>query len=250
MDTLKIAIHQPNLFPRLKVLQKLAVADVWCVLDSVQYCTREWQNRTIIVPTHGNNTPFYLTIPVSKSDERKNQKSKINEMIIDKLDWLAYIERTLTHAFRSAEHWDSINMLIKNLRTNTDSNKLTDLCVNTTNSLLQMAGKKPIVIYSSELPVLGKSSNLIANICRYLNYNVYLTDSGSRNYLKYYHFDGIKVLWQNWQEPLEQSENISSWRNISCLNYLSRFGQELFIQHLLNAEFDIDLEWQLKTKNI
>lgn len=248
MDTLKIAIHQPNLFPRLKVLQKLATADVWCVLDSVQYCTREWQNRTVIVPTHGNNAPFYLTIPVSKIDERKNQKSKINEMIVDRSDWLSYIEQTLAHSFRSSKHWDSINLLINNLKTSTVSDRLTDLCVNTTNSLLQMVGKRPIVIYSSELSVLGKSSNLIANLCRHLNYNVYLTDSGSHNYLKYSHFDGIKVLWQNWQEPLKQSDNISSWRNISSLNYLCRFGQELFTQHLLNSEFYIDTEWQLQTK--
>lgn len=45
-----VAIHQPNLFPRLKILQKLALADIWIVLDNVQYCQREYQNRTLIVP--------------------------------------------------------------------------------------------------------------------------------------------------------------------------------------------------------
>lgn len=241
---LKIAIHQPNLFPRLKVLQKLANADVWCVLDSVQYCTREYQNRTTIIPTHGDNSPFYLSIPVSKSNERKSRDSKINEITITNPNYTEYIEQTLSHAFRSAKYWDSIKNLIINFEAYPKSDRLTDLCVNITKYLLQIANKKPVLIYSSELPVEGKASELIANLCRYLEHNTYLTDSGSYNYLKSCHFEGIEVLWQNWIEPIEKGENINSWRNISCLNYLSRFGTELFSQHLLNAEFKINTEWQ------
>ncbi|MBU6427323.1 WbqC family protein [Patescibacteria group bacterium] len=51
---LSVVVHQPNFLPRLKVLQKLAAADVWCVLDSVQYNPREWQNRARIVAVHGD----------------------------------------------------------------------------------------------------------------------------------------------------------------------------------------------------
>ncbi len=246
MNTLKIAIHQPNLFPRLKVLQKLANADVWCILDSVQYCTREYQNRTKIIPIHGDNIPFYLSIPVSKLNERKSRNSIINEMIVINQNYIDYIEQTLFHAFYRAKYWDSINQLIDNLKEYPKSDKLANFCVNVICSLLLIANKKPVLIYSSELPVTGKSSNLIANLCRYLNYNIYLTDSGSYNYLKPYHFNGIEVLWQNWKEPAEKSENIESWRNISSLNYLSRFGTELFSKHLLNAEFKVDPIWQQK----
>lgn len=165
-------------------------------------------------------------------------------MVIINSNYIEYLEQTLSHAFRSAEHWDSISRLIIYLKKYTKSDKLSNLCVNTTNFFLSLANKKPIYIYSSELPVTGKSSNLIANLCRYLKYNIYLSDSGSYNYLKPCHFDGIEVLWQNWKEPIERSENINSWRNISSLNYLCRFGEELFSQHLLNAEFKEDPIWQ------
>jgi hypothetical protein len=40
------AIHQPNLFPRMATLAKIAAADVWIVLDTVQAARRDWQHRT------------------------------------------------------------------------------------------------------------------------------------------------------------------------------------------------------------
>lgn len=40
------AIHQPNFFPRLSALAKLAAADVWVVLHDVQFDRRDYQHPT------------------------------------------------------------------------------------------------------------------------------------------------------------------------------------------------------------
>ncbi|MFI1964584.1 WbqC family protein [Streptomyces pathocidini] len=39
------AIHQPNLLPRLSTLAKLYAADIWVVLDDVQFVRRDYQHR-------------------------------------------------------------------------------------------------------------------------------------------------------------------------------------------------------------
>jgi WbqC-like protein family len=39
------AIHQPNLLPRLSTLAKLYAADVWVVLDDVQFTRHNYQHR-------------------------------------------------------------------------------------------------------------------------------------------------------------------------------------------------------------
>lgn len=39
------AIHQPNLFPRLSTLAKLHAADIWVVLDDVQFTRGVYQQR-------------------------------------------------------------------------------------------------------------------------------------------------------------------------------------------------------------
>jgi hypothetical protein len=36
------AIHQPNLFPRTSTVAKLLAADVWVVLDDVQFYARDY----------------------------------------------------------------------------------------------------------------------------------------------------------------------------------------------------------------
>jgi hypothetical protein len=238
---LRLAIHQPNFIPRLKVLQKLANADVWCVLDSVQYCTREWQNRTQIVPVHGDSKPFWLSIPVHKPEGRN---SLISEIIVENPDSFANLmEKTIFHAFHLSPHWTAIQDFVSTISPTIVTTNLTQLCVEITYALLNIANRKPILLFSSSLPVTGKASSLIASICKYLKCKTYLADSGSRNYMLAEDFKSINVLWQNWHEPSEKFVDIDSWRDIGCINYLSRFGRERFIKHILDAEFNINTEW-------
>ncbi len=238
---LRVAIHQPNFLPRLKVLQKLANADVWCVLDSVQYCTREWQNRTRIVAMHGDNRTFWLSVPVHRQHGRNTLICEIS--IANPLLTARLVQLTLFHAFRRAPYWTAINDLLSNFKALPAADTLTHLCVDTTCSLLHIAGRQPTVLFASSLSVTGKASTLMAAICRHLNATTYLADSGARTYLQPAPFRGIEVLWQNWCEPAERWPGINSWRDISSVNYLARVGPEQFTRHILSGEFTPDTTW-------
>ncbi len=239
---LRVAIHQPNFLPRLKILQKLAYSDVWCVLDSVQYCNREWQNRARIVPIHGNNKSFWLTIPVHRPH---GLDTLISEVVVDKPNLTgSIVEKTLLHAFRRAPHWMAINNLLSEFEPLLATDNLTRLCIDTTCALLRIANRQPTIVFASSLPVTGKASNLITSLCRYFKATTYLADSGARNYLKPTGFEGIEVVWQNWREPLEVYPGINSWRNIACLNYLARVGSVKFARQLLSGEFAPEPNWQ------
>jgi hypothetical protein len=237
----RIAIHQPNFFPRLKVLQKIASADIWCVLDSVQYCAREWQNRTRIVATHGDNQAFWFSVPVRRPHGRNTLISDVS--IVNPSLTAPLAERTLFHAFKQSPYWSTIKDLLSNLRPLLAADSLARLCVDTTCLLLRIAGRQPTLIFASSLPVKGKASTLMAAICRYLNATTYLADSGGRNYLQPAHFREMEVLWQNWCEPPEKLPGISSWRNISSVNYLARLGPEQFTRQIRNGEFIPDPSW-------
>ncbi len=238
---IKLAIHQPNFYPRLKVLQKLAYADVWCILDSVQYCTREWQNRTCIIPMHGNRGPFWLSIPVNRPNGRSTLIKDVS--IINPISTTSLIERTLHHAFHRAPYWSFIKHIIRENKDVMAANNLTDMCVETTNTLLNLIDRRPTLIFASTLDVRGKASNLMAAICKHLNATTYLADSGSKNYLVASDFTDIEVVWQNWEEPIESWPEIKSWRNLSSVNYLCREGPEKFANHLIRDNFTPDLVW-------
>ena len=42
---MKIAIHQPEHFPYMGFFEKMDIADVFVILDDVQYKKNNWQNR-------------------------------------------------------------------------------------------------------------------------------------------------------------------------------------------------------------
>jgi hypothetical protein len=233
----RVAIHQPNFLPRLKVLQKLAAADTWVVLDSVQYCDREWQNRARIVAMHGKCRSYWLSVPVHQPD---GQQTLIRDItIVDPDSTARLIRRTLLHSFRRAPYWNVIDRFLASVDSQLAAESLTQLCVDTTSELLRMAGREPKLVLASSLSVTGNASVLMAAICRNLHADVYLADSGARTYLQVEDFDGIDVLWQDWAEPQERWNGIDDWRNVSSVNYLCRVGPERFKDHTLESRFAV-----------
>src|ERR1017187_7804557 len=59
------AIHQPNFLPRLSTLAKLYAADIWIILDDVQFTRRDYQHPCYLDPVADVQLPGrWLTIPV------------------------------------------------------------------------------------------------------------------------------------------------------------------------------------------
>jgi len=59
------AIHQPNFLPRLSTLAKLYAADIWIILDDVQFTRRDYQHRCYLAPVPDARLPGrWLTLPV------------------------------------------------------------------------------------------------------------------------------------------------------------------------------------------
>lgn len=66
MAGLPCAIHQPNFLPRLSTLAKLYTADIWIILDNVQFTRRDYQHRCYLAPAADAQLPGrWLTIPAT-----------------------------------------------------------------------------------------------------------------------------------------------------------------------------------------
>lgn len=64
--TKTVVIHQPNFLPRIKVLIKIMLSDVWVIYDNVQYVRREWQNRVFLRDSQQREVLF--TAATQKAD--------------------------------------------------------------------------------------------------------------------------------------------------------------------------------------
>jgi WbqC-like protein family len=66
MRVLTCAIHQPNLFPRLSTLAKLYAADIWIVLDDVQFNHPDYQHRVRLAALDDLTRQQWPSLPVHR----------------------------------------------------------------------------------------------------------------------------------------------------------------------------------------
>jgi len=232
----RVAIHQPNYLPRLKVLQKLASADLWVVLDSVQYCAREWQNRAKLVSMHKQAAESWLSLPVHCPEGLKTLIKDVH--ICDGWDHYNAAKRALLHNFRISKNWDAISTIVEELKSTAEAKALTDICIPATIAMLVAGGcAVPKVIRASSLATSLHASGLMAEICDLVGCTTYLADSGAGNYLDIAVFKKCRVVWQEWNEPEDSWPEIVSWRNISSINFLARAGSSRLKDHLMSGNF-------------
>ncbi|WP_260473801.1 WbqC family protein [Amycolatopsis balhimycina] len=105
------AIHQPNLFPRLSTLAKLSAADVWVVLDDVQFNSRDYQHRMRLAPPSQPTAAVWLTLPVHRP---RGRASLIREMTLAEPGSSARRLRHLAQQlFGRSPHWSEAADLLE-----------------------------------------------------------------------------------------------------------------------------------------
>jgi hypothetical protein len=229
---MRLSIHQPNLFPRLKVLQKIALAGHWVILDDVQYMPREWQNRSRIRYLSSSDNEFWVTLPARRPNGRNSRISEIR--IIDLNLTIKRIFKSLERCYQRSEFWPWIahycELLIQD-----STEKLSEVCVTSALQCYRLLEIPVQITYSSTLNVTGARSERLANICTEMGAKVYLSGSGSRAYMDQYVFArrGIRVGWQDWSTPSIANATLD-WRHISFLDYLARYGPDHLRYHLLH----------------
>ena len=213
-----VAIHQPNLLPRLKILQKIALADIWVVLDDVQFVQREYQNRAFIWPTLVGQPPRWCTVPVHLPEGRA---TPINKVALAEPDSVRHMERSLLASFPASE---GLASLVRDFVSGLDpARPLVSLGIQGT---LAMLGPRqmPSVVLASTLrrQTLPRTDGII-QLCKEVGATVYVADSGALGYLGTEDLskEGIRIVWHVWRAPeLDLSE--TALRNGSALNVLLR----------------------------
>ena len=87
---MKVAIHQPNFCPHFPFFYKMAMADIFVILDTVQFEKNGWQNRCKVWEK-------WWTCPVNQGTEYIYRKKYINDFsLVDvNMHWIEAIRKTL-----------------------------------------------------------------------------------------------------------------------------------------------------------
>lgn len=197
-----VAVHQPCFLPWLGYLDRMARADLFIVLDHVQFERRNYQNRTRIKL---DGRAHWLTVPVHQHSQQERISDKLidNPPAADRHEWGANHARTLRHAYRNAPFLADYEPTLRRLLA-TRHERLVDLNRSLLDFLRQALSIRTPLVSSSDLAVGGARSQLILNLCLAVGADTYLAGmGGSRHYLDVTAFRaaGVEIVWQDFRHP-------------------------------------------------
>jgi hypothetical protein len=217
----KVAIHQPHYLPWLGYLAKWAAADLFIVLDTVQYEKNGWQNRNRIKTRDGAR---WLTVPV-----RARLGQPIHEVEVDTAQpWARRHLAAIEHAYARAPHRDRHLDALRDFY-HTKWPRLAPLAVASSAWLGRAAGIRTPMRLASELGVTetDATGRLVA-LCRVVGGTTYLAGRDGARYMDRAQFDaaGIEVRVQAYQHPVYRQLHGEFVPYLSALDLLWMQGDD------------------------
>lgn len=217
-----IVIHQPDFMPYLGFFHRLFSCDVLVLLDHVQLLKRGWHHRDKIKGPQGE---LWLTVPI----ERKSNVQKINEAKIDYCqNWINKHLKRIRGCYQKASYFPEVYASIEEIY-----NYQHELLVQLNRSLLNFFIKyfklNVEILLSSEMNLTTQKNKLLVDIVKKVDGTIYLTGSGSKDYLQPSCFEhhGLEVKWQDFRHPVYPQLHGAFISNLSCLDFTMNCGSEL-----------------------
>lgn len=195
-----ITIHQPEHLPWLGLFNKIAKAEKYVILDSVQYEKNYFQNRNRIMGTNGVQ---WISVPVSN---RGHMDSSIAETRVSddpkNAKWRNKYLQTIKMSYGKYPYFSDVFPLLEQA-INVDSDLLCEINLAIITSFCDALDIHPQYVRSSSLGVEGLKSDLILDICKKTDTDVYIAGPSGRDYLDMDSFneDGIKVVFNDYHHP-------------------------------------------------
>jgi len=187
------AIHQPNFFPRLSTLAKLYAADVWVVLDDVQFNSRDYQHRAWLVAPDGTQQQW-LTLPVHKPFGRS---TRINEVLLaERTKAARRVSQLVKYYYGRSPCWPLLAGPVEEVAASlTSGTRLADVAEVSTTALLDLLGWRGRVVRSSDLAARPERSARLADLASAVGADEYLCGTGGAKYLDVGPFEaqGVRV---------------------------------------------------------
>lgn len=217
-----ITIHQPEHLPWLGFLNKASKADLFVILDSVQFEKNYFQNRNRILGTNGVQ---WLGIPVSLTG---HMDASIADTLISNVDvkWKEKYLKTLKMSYGKHPYFDEVFPLIEECLY-IETNHFCDINIAIIKKLFDKLNIDCEIVRSSDLNVMGLKSDLILDICNKVGAESYIAGPSGRDYLHIEDFDeaSIKVYYNDFVHPkYEQKRSKEFISHLSSVDLFMNVG--------------------------
>ncbi|MEW6334451.1 MAG: WbqC family protein [Thermodesulfobacteriota bacterium] len=216
-----VAVHQPQYLPWLGYFDKIDRADVFVLLDTVQFKKNEWQNRNRIKTTGG---PQWLTVPVINRFPQPISEVEIN----NRERWQHRQWQAMITNYRNAPCWDCAAAFLEEIFTPVWE-YLAPLNIFVVKRLAEILGITTPLYAASELPAFpGSRDEKLIAITKHFGADTYLAGDGGRDYMDLDRFEknSIKVLFQKYRHPVYEQKFGAFEPFMSVMDLLCNRGSE------------------------
>ena len=214
--------HQPQYLPWLGFFEKADRADVFVLLDDVQYKKNDWQNRNKIKTARGEQ---WLTVPVEA-----HLGVSINETRISAATpWVKDHLKSLETCYHRAPHFEEVFSALRETLQSQKWEFLGALNLALIKSLFRLLGipEKKLAL-SSSLGVREESSARLIAIGKGLGADRYLSGQDGEKYmdLKLFEDNRIAVEFQHYQHPAYPQLHGEFVSHLSVVDLLFHCGSQ------------------------
>jgi len=192
-----VAVHQPQYLPWLGYFDKIDRADIFVLLDNVQFKKNEWQNRNRIKTAQGSQ---WLTVPV-----RYKFSQLINQVEINNRDkWQHRQRQAIISNYKKAPYWSLLEEFFEEIFLS-KWQYISQLNIYVMKKLTELLGITTPIYVASELGEFPEDPDdrLIA-MAKHFDADTYLAGGGGREYMNMekYAESGIEVIFQEYRHPV------------------------------------------------
>ena len=192
-----VSVHQPQYLPWLGYFDKIDRADVFVLLDTVQFKKNEWQNRNRIKTAQGMQ---WITVPVLYHFPQLIQDVEIN----NNEKWQHKQRQTILSNYRKAPFWSLLEPFFDEMFS-AQWDTIAKLNIHVVKRLAAILGIETPLFVASGMGVFPENPDerLIA-IARHFGADAYLAGSGGHDYmdLEKYREASVDVIFQEYQHPV------------------------------------------------
>lgn len=195
-----VVVHQPDFIPYLGFFDRLLHADIFVVLDTVQYEKQGWMNRDKIKTAQGEQ---WLTVGVKKAPT----STPVNEILLSEDNpWRRKGLNLVEFNYKKSEFYPEIMPHIREIF-EYPAKKMMDFNMFSIRKLMELFDIDIEVVFAHTLNPQGKNNELNIDIVNKLGAHRYLSGIGAvgpTGYHKQELYDqaGVEVIWQDFEHPV------------------------------------------------
>ena len=218
---MKAVIHQPYYLPYPGFFHKVSMAEIFVIMDDVQYDKR-FTNRNRIMAT---NDWTWITVPINKEDKfRPNMEVRINNNI----PWREEHWKKISHSYKNSKFFHMYSDYFESLYKK-EWNYLFELDFASVKQIFKWLDIDVEIIRESELEIKSESTQRLVDVCKKVGAETYVSGTGGRDYMdeKIFEKSGLKLEYQEYHHPKYPQRWAKDFiPDLSIIDMLSNIGPD------------------------